>query len=223
MAQEDLNFGQSLGAGPAQPVKLKPVDDGKGIRPRPPRSPFLTRGNLSLLAMFAAGLAGLYALSRRTGPSTALADQSLAHAKVEAALDVLGAPPTAAEIQRQSSAKAIVKEFYTAARQRQVDLRALRGNPFLWRPERPPATRPVEAKPPPKPEKKVPDDLLRAMEAVKTLQLRSVISGHTTVAMISSNVVAVGESINGWTVVRIDPTEVELAWGDERYILRMSE
>jgi len=223
MVQENVNLGQPIGVGAAQPMELKPVDDGVPIRARAPRSPFLTQGNLALLAMFAAGVAGLYALRLRNCPSTALADQSLAHAKVEAALDVLGAAPTAAEAQRKSSAKAIVSEFYTAARQRQIDVRALQGDPFVLRLQPPAATQPVKAKPEPKPEKKVPDDLQRAMEAVKTLKLTSVISGLSTAAMVSSNVVAVGETINGWTVIRIAPTEVELAWRDKRYILRMSE
>ncbi|MGB2819394.1 MAG: hypothetical protein WBF17_00330 [Phycisphaerae bacterium] len=223
MAQEHMSLGQPLGATGAQPVELKPVDNSVPIRPPASRSPFLTRGNLMLVAVFATGVAGLYALSLRNCPSTALADQSLAHAKVEAALDVLAATPTADEAQRQSSAKAIVNEFYTAARQRQIDVRGLKGNPFVFTPEHAPATQPAKPKVEPKPVPKVPDDLQRAMEAVATLKLTSVITGHSTVAMISSNVVAVGETIKGWTVIRIEPTEVELAWRDRKYVVRMSQ
>jgi hypothetical protein len=39
--------------------------------------------------------------------------------------------------------------------------------------------------------------------------------------MISSNLVTVGQTIKGWTVVRIDAREVELSWKDKTYVLEM--
>ena len=138
---------------------------------------------------------------------------------MEAALDVLAAEPTPDEAHRRSSAKAMVSEFYTAARQRQVDLRALQGNPFVFRGA--PKAKPVQPVKPVKVVPKVPDDERQALEAVQTLRLKSIIAGDQTVAMISSNIVGVGETIKGWTVVRIDPKDVELSWKDKNHVLEM--
>jgi len=220
MAPEDLaQIAPPQVASPVEPVELKPIDDTTPIRVRPPRSPFLTTGNLMLVGAFVMGAALLYMLKCRIRPSSALAEQNLAHAKVEAALDVLAAKPTPAQIQRRSTAKAMVSEFYTAARQRQVDLRDLRGNPFVFRGI--PKPKPVELVKPKPIVPKVPDDERQALEAAKTLRLKSIIAGEQTVAMISSNILSVGETIKGWTVIRIDPKEVELSWKDKRHVLEM--
>ena len=207
-------------AGAPPPMELEPIGEAAAVRVKPSRSPFLTRGNLILLAMYAAGIAGLYGLGLRRGPSTALADQTLIHAKVEAALNGMGAPPSRAELQRRSSAKAIVSEFYTAAKQRQVALEALQGNPFVFTSIEPP--KPVEPAPRPEPATRPGDDGSKgAMEAVKALKLQSVLVGRQTTAMISNNLVTAGETINGWKVVRITPHEVELSWRDKTYVLEM--
>jgi len=222
MVQQHVNLDPDATVGSAPPVELRPVDDSVPIRLRTARSPFLTTGNLMLLAMFAAGIVGLYVLSRRNGPSSALAAQNLAHAKVEAALDVLGAAPTEAEVERQSGARAMVNEFYTAARQRQVDKRDLRGNPFVFRGVRPAAPKPVQPKKPAEPVNKVPEELRQAMAAVEGLRLQSILCGNQTTALISSNLVTVGQTIRGWTVTRISPRQVELTWKDKKHVLEIS-
>lgn len=206
-------------APPAGPAAMMPMQNAMAIQMRPPRSPFLTMGNLMLLAMFGIGIAGLYALRLRNGPASVLAEQNLEHAKVEAALNVMPAPGDAGAAGR-SNAVAIVGEFYTAAKQRQIDPRQLRSNPFVFekivKPE--PKPEPVEVKP----KDEVPVDVRNALEVVKTLRLQSVLSGNgTTAAMISNNVVSTGQAIRGWTVVRISPREVELAWRDKKYLLEL--
>jgi hypothetical protein len=208
-----------------QPVELKPIPEAPPIRLKPARSPFLTRPTLMLLGMFAAGLGGLYAVGFRGGPSTALADQTLVDAKVEAALSLMSAAPTASEIESQSRAKAIVNEFYTAARQRQIDLDGLRGNPFIFRPLSPEPNEPNDspAKQPDPPQPSVDKEEQEAMKAVEALALQTVLVGKTdTIARISNNLVTTGQTIQGWTVVRIGPKEVELSWRDKRHVLRMS-
>lgn len=220
MPQENLNV--NLGAEPEAPapvVDLKPAEQAAPIRRRSRGSPFLTRTNLGLLAMFAAGIIGLYALRLRHGPAAALAGEALAHAKVEAALNTLGTGDAAANADGRRSAKAIVGEFYAAARQRQVDARDLMGNPFVPR-------NVEEAPPPPPPEVKAvevkkPDEYEHALRDAKTLRLQSVLVGRQTTAMISSNLVTVGQTIKGWTVARIDAREVELSWKDKTYVLEM--
>jgi hypothetical protein len=219
MAQENLKPDLGAAPGPPHPLELQPVDETASSRRKAATSPFLTRGNLALVAMFAAGIAGLYVLKLRSGPSAALADQDLAHAKVEAALNLLGGPPSAGELQSRSSAKAIVGEFYTAARQRQIDAKDLRGDPFALKLAAPkqiePATQPQKAQPKPS------DEADQAMQAAKSLKLQSVLVGKQTMAMISSNLVTTGQTIKGWTVGRISPREVELIWKDKTYLLEM--
>lgn len=206
-----------------KPVELKPIEEARSLRVKASPSPFLTRANLMLLAMFGAGFVGLYVLSLRNGPSTALADQTLVHAKVEAALNTMGIAPTTAELERHSRAQAIVSEFYTAARQRQIDLKKLGGNPFIFRQPDVPATQPAaEPNEPNEPAPVAPGEK-EAMQAVQGLQLQSVLIDEqgNRIAFISSNLVATGQTIMGWTVVRIDATEVELTWRDKKHVLKM--
>jgi len=220
MSQEDLT---SPAAGEARggPVaELRPAAAEVPLRRRPAGNPFLTRGTVVLVGVYAAGIAGLYGLKLRNGPSTALADQGMLHAKVEAALNVMGAAPPAADLEQRRSAKAIVGEFYTAARQRQTEPKDLKGNPFLCRiPEAAPVqptTRPEPAKP------RGPDEADQALAAAKTLKLQSVlVGGREPTAMISQNLLTEGQTIKGWTVSRITPTEVELTWRDRKHVLEM--
>jgi hypothetical protein len=219
MAQENVNV--ALGTEPEAPAAAapKPAEQAAPIRRRSGGSPFLTRTNLGLLAMFAAGIVGLYALRLRHSPAAALADQTLAHAKVEAALNTLGTAEGGLTAEDRGSAKAIVAEFYAAARQRQVDAKELLGSPFVPR-------NVEDADPPPPPEVKAvevkgPDEFEQALVAVKGLRLQSVLVGKQTTAMISNNLVTVGQTIKGWTVVRIDAREVELSWKDKKYVLEM--
>ncbi len=212
--------GPPTGHQPASPRQLQPAQQSGSVAGGSSSSPFLTRGNLVLLGLYAAGIAGLYLLSLRGGPKSALADQTMVHAKVEAALNSLGTGPadgsTAAD---GATARAIVAEFYTAARQRQVPADGLKTNPFVLEEVKPPAPKPDEPKPDPEPAE--PEGLAEAMEALKTLKLQSVLVGRQTAAMISNNLVTTGQDVRGWTVTRITPGEVELSWQDRTAVLEM--
>ena len=60
------------------------------------------------------------------------------------------------------------------------------------------------------------------MSAVHTLSLQSVVTGeHGTMAMISNNLLTVGQRIHGWTVSEIGPRHVVLAWKDRQHVLHM--
>lgn len=220
MAPENVNPGQA-GGGPGAPLELAPVDESAALnRPVKP-NPFLTRGNLLLLGMFAVGIAGVYVLSLRNGPTRAMAEQNLDHAKVEAALNVLASQPILAANQKGSTARAIVNEFYTAARQRQVPTAALACNPFVFQA--------IEANPQPdpnaaeqaSPKDKGPDEAALALKAAQALHLQSVVDGEPKMALISGNPMTVGQTINGWTVARIGAREVELTWKDQTFVLQM--
>lgn len=214
----------ALGVEASRPVELKPAREPARTAAALPagRNPFLTRGNLAILGMFAAAIAGLYLLSLRNGPSSALADQMLVHAKVEAALSVLSAKPSALQVEQRSNARAIVGEFYAAAQQRQVPPGGLRSNPFVFQPIKPPDPVPEreanEAEPP---KDETPIEQKQAMAVVQKLKLHMILTGSKPVALISGNLLSEGESIEGWTVHRIEPREVELVWQDQKYVLKM--
>ncbi|HUS92690.1 MAG TPA: hypothetical protein VM695_12610 [Phycisphaerae bacterium] len=212
------------GPGNPPPPAPQPVEEAAPIQPKASCSPFLTPGNLLVLGMFAAAIVGVYVLGRRVGPATALAGQELVHAKVEAALSVLEAGPTPGDLAQRTTAKAIVGEFYTAAKQRQIGVRGLRGNPFIFqdiREREPPPPAPEPAK---VPVDTVPEDQKQALAQLKTLKLQSILFGpQTTMAVISSNMVTAGEEIGGWKVERITAQEVELSWKDLKHVLVMQK
>lgn len=178
---------------------------------------FLTRGNVVLLALYVGGFGGLWLFGRQAGgPNKTLADQKSMHAKVESALNLLEAAPAGTSA---SNAKAIVSEFYMAAKQRQLDAELLTKNPFIFEAVH------VEAKPvePEKPKvEAVPDDNEKyAMAAVKGLRLQSVLMGKQTMAVISNNMLTEGQKIGPWLVSRIDARQVELTWKDKTHVLKM--
>jgi len=59
------------------------------------------------------------------------------------------------------------------------------------------------------------------MAEVRKLRLQSVLVGRQTAAMVSNNLLTTGQTINGWTVSRIEPREVELTWKDQKYVLEL--
>jgi hypothetical protein len=181
-------------------------------------NPFMTRGSLALLGMCAAGFIALYLLGGRSGPSAAMGEQVLVHAKVEAALKVMDSQPTAAELSKRTNAKAIADDFYTAARQRQVDRKQLERNPFVFK-EKAPDAAPIELPREVEIKDNVPAELKAALEDVKGLRLQTVLVGRSPAALISNNLVTRGQVIKGWTVTRIDSREVELTWKDQKHVL----
>lgn len=222
MLQENVNLNVA-GAPPALPqgVELKPVEQSEGgPPPAAAGNAFLSRGNLMVLGIYLAGFAGLYTLSLRSGPSRALAQNSTVHAKVESALDLLEAAAAGGAAEPRSTAKAIVGEFYMAAKQRQVSSVALKGNPFLFH-SHAAETKPVE-QPKVRPETlAAADEEKQAMATLRTLRLQSVLVGRQTMAVISNNLLTSGQKIGPWTVGRISTREVELTWRDKTYVLKM--
>ncbi len=206
--------------GPAMSAELQPCQVQAPVARKPKRSGFLTRGSLVLLGVYATGFAALYVLGHSGGPKAAKGEQNLVYAKVDAALNLMEAQPGAGELNKRTDAKAIVEEFYTAARQRQVDRGRLARNPFVFKdkaPEAAPVVVPKEVDP----KDSVPAELKAAMAAVKTLKLQSVLVGKCPAALVSNNLVTNGQNIKGWTVTRISPREVELTWKDQKHVLEL--
>jgi len=220
MVQEVMNAPSGGPDAPGQPAELEPVAQVPAGCSPTQKSPFLTRGNLMLIGMLAAGVVGVWVLSLRNGPSSALADQQLVHTRVEVALQVLGDGPTEADAQRRSNARAIVREFYTAAKQRQVPVKQLKGNPFVFESAAPPEKN-TAPKEPPKP-KIDPLDVERdrALEAVKGLHVIGILAGDPPTASITgAGNVRVGDRVVGWKVTRIDRRTVEVHWSNAKHKL----
>jgi hypothetical protein len=63
-----------------------------------------------------------------------------------------------------------------------------------------------------------------ALAAVKGFKLQSVLMGANpsdNLAMVSNNLLAVGQEIAGWTVRKIEPQRVTLSWRDQEHVLEM--
>ena len=219
MAREVVNGEQNPYAGAetvAAEGKVRPEAAGR-------KFPAISRGNLMLGGLFLAGIAGVYLLSLRNSPANASAEESTAEAQVDSALSMLSkARPSSPDRQ---NAPDIVNSFYYAAVQRQIPLDRLKGNPFVFRPPHgvAPTTKPVEAKSAPV-EDEGAKELSEAMVAVRDLRLQSVLIGKSgATAIISNNLLSEGQTIQGWTVSKIQAREVLLMWKDQKFVLKMQE
>jgi hypothetical protein len=127
---------------------------------------------------------------------------------------------------KATNAKEVVESFYRAAKDRQIPLSDLEGNPFVYVPPKAPAPEPVKKEEPDKeeaPEDPQADQRAEAIRAVQDLELQSVLlGGRTRSAMISNNLLAEGQTIKGWTVSRIESRRVILTWREETYVLQMA-
>ena len=186
------------------------------------RMPSWSRGNLFLAAMFAAGIGGVYLLSLRSGPKKVSAQLQQDELRVDTALAALKSP-----VSSKSKTMELVKTFYYQTKQRQIPLRSLKGNPFVFIPP-PEAKSVVPAKSQDQPDHRTRREeekqLADALRAAKELTLQSVLMGkHETIAMISNNLLTKGRRIRGWTIVDIRPREVVLKWKDQTYLLKMAQ
>jgi hypothetical protein len=182
------------------------------------------RDNALLLAMPVIAAGVLYALSLRGGPAAASAQQLQNELQVESAISSLTAKTS--DVNKVKT-QGILDNFYHEAKQRQIPLERLQGNPFVFKAPsggnpKTAATKPVEIVPVAPP---VDNDLTAAMNAVKQMHLQSILSGSSgrAIATISNNLLTEGQTISGWTVGKIAPTEVTLTWRDQTYVLKMKE
>lgn len=220
--------GQTVPGGPqttpeapgAAPLAAPPPGSGLGKRSTARKGAKLpiSTVNFLMIGLYGAGILGVYLLSLRAGVEVASAEEQATTAKVEALLDMdqaMSAQP------KPDETAAVVDTFYYDAKQRQIPVRLLVGNPFLYVP---PGTGLTS-----KELNKLTTSQVREREkrnammaAVRDLQLQSVLSrGERAMAIISGNLVAEGQTINGWTVKSIQSKEVILKWRDEEFVLKM--
>jgi hypothetical protein len=198
---------------PAPQEDLTSAEETFGRRSRP-----LSKGNLLLVAMFAAGMGCIYLLGLRGGPAKASAEQQRVETQVDTVLTQLSQANSA---DRKKQTSGIVNTFYFEADKRQIPANQLKTNPFVMKTAPPPEPAPLA-----EPEKPAPAqedrDAVSAMESVKTMELQSVLMGaHGAVAVISNNMLTEGQTFQGWTVVKIHPKEVLLTWREQKRVLKM--
>ena len=180
-------------------------------------------GNMVLAILFAAGIAMVYTMSLRTGPAPASAAVAKTELTVETTLTQLtglAASPNG----KSQSAKDIVAGFYLEARQRQIPISSLRGNPFVFRRPAPASPQLLTATDSPLAQSDEPSlDTRAAMDAIKQLRLQSVLVGAQgrSTALISNNLLSEGQQIAGWTVSSIASKQVVLTWQDQTHVLKM--
>jgi len=181
----------------------------------------LSKENALLAGLFVAGMIAVYLLGLRGGPAEASASQRAAERQVDSALQQLDRMlPDAAP--GRSKAKQVVDTFYYEARQRQIPIEQLSGNPFVFTLPAPRAEPLRTTRTEATDLRTQPEDDVDVSQAVKNLRLQSVLMGtHGATAMISNNMLTEGQEIQGWTVKTILPREVILTWKDRQYVLSM--
>ena len=200
---------------------------GRREKTRGPQRQML-RANIVLAGLFIAGGATVYGLAFRDRTATASAEQQAVESQVEAAiLQLTGPKASDAPDAPGSVTQGLLETFYAQVTERQIPPEALRKNPFYFVH---PTGRTIEVSvgangsAPPKvvaqpgvlTEKTV-------LEELKTLALQSVMMGRngTGTAIISNNLLTVGQSIKCFTVTKINPDSVVLDWEGKEYELTM--
>jgi hypothetical protein len=182
----------------------------------------LRQGNLLLVALVLAGLAGVYLLSLRSGPATASAQQVQDEMRVDAALTNLRHPPEGGLAAQKS--RTIIDMFYHETRQKQVPVSQLVANPFVFKIPGAGVAMLVSQEPDQAVKTDVDMSGPAALAAVRQLKLQSVLMGSRpseSLAMVSNNLLAVGQEVGGWTVRKIEPSRVTLTWREQEYVLEM--
>jgi len=189
----------------------------------------MTRANIVLAGLFIAGGITVYVLSLHKGPAQASADEKLIETNVDSAILRLNSSPVVGPEARSAAnlTRGLLKSFSEQIIDSQVPLSKLPKDPFVFvRPASSIAEDPIPDSKPKKPTK-TPEEITyaEAMEKLKKLTLQSVMmgSGQYRVAIISNNLLTVGQKIDGFTVKRIDSEEVVLTWKGSDYSLEMED
>jgi hypothetical protein len=187
----------------------------------------MLRANIILACLLLVGVGVVYALSQRKGPATASAEQQAAESQVDSALLRLSGQGALASGTAKPTQK-LLAEFFQQVSDRQVPLDRLGKNPFLFvRPgqslltaTQPQAGGTVEAEPAAAPVKQ---DIEQVKAALKRLRLQSVMMGGNSggTALISNNLLTVGQRIDCFVVQAIQPGQVVLGWEDREFTLKM--
>jgi hypothetical protein len=221
-ASIEADSGDALAAPVETQAASGPLD--KATPPRPGLSPVL-RDNVLLVLLFVAGVGGVFVLSLHKNPPLVDQDQKKVEAQVDAAILRLNAAD-ASTIAGQSSQK-VLQEFYNRSTTTQIPLKDLKKNPYVFVPPHPAGPiPPAESdKPAVDPEQKAREQSLeKANEAFRQMRLQSVMMGRGgATAIISNNLLTVGQQFQGFTVKSITARSVVLAWREREFVLSMQQ
>lgn len=219
--------------GPADLPDMGPAPAGEAQvdSPQHPHSSYksqMTRANIVLAVLFVGGAATVYALSLRKGPAEASAEQKLIESSVDSAILRLKYAPARGSnaLNARNVARDLLSSFSDRIVKSQVPLDKLDKNPFKFAPLARRASPPItEPQPQPKQPAKTPEQITyeQAMERLSRLRLQSVMMDSSgSAAIISNNLLTVGQQMEGFTVKRIGPKSVVLTWGGQEFVLKMS-
>ncbi len=175
--------------------------------------------NVILAILFAAGMAVVYALSIQGGPDKADAKQNSLIRRVDATIMQVKRD---APKRKASKAKAEIRadELYLRTLKQQIPLSELSDNPFVF-------TLPSREVDPGDMNDAAANGAARtaaALARAHTLDLQSIIVGETgQMAVISDQLLTVGQTIRTWKVTFISDSKVVLAWGTMTYTLRIKQ
>ena len=194
-----------------------------GKRSNPYRMEVL-RSNLFLVALFITGAAVVYGLSWGKGPQKVSAEEKLVEAQVDSAILRLSqqASNSSNAPRPGQITKEILHNFQERMLKSQIPLQKLRKNPFVFvQPIRKPTISIVHKEPDKKNsslnQRETQEDVINAL---KKLHLQSVLIGRNgATAIISNNLLTVGQRIEGFTIESITPRQVVLSRRGKRYIL----
>ena len=225
MDTENIDITENDGLSAGESKTFDPVGDTRSARKSVLPSKM---GNLMLVVMVLVSCAAVYLLRLHTGPQTASAQQQQDEIRVDTVLSMIDTNMCSTKSGAETSA--VIDTFYYEANQRQIPLWKLSGNPFVFK-------APKRKETP----KKATDNTQRnnallqknanaeemrtiALNRLDKLELQSVmVSPNGSVAMISNNLIAQGQKIEGWTVAEVKSRQVILTWKNLKHTLQMPE
>lgn len=186
------------------------------------------RANIVLIGVFVAGAATVYGLTFRNTPAKASAEQQVVESQVEAMIMRLASAAAKGDVRKPGRVtNDLLKNFYDQITERQIPLRGLQKNPFHFVGPRLRVIWPAPGTRQRSQVKRAPEDPEKLTEEKAALELgklhlQSVMMGRSgSTAIISNNLLTVGQKIKCFTVKKIDSDSVVLEWGGKRYVLSM--
>lgn len=182
------------------------------------------KSNGVLAALFLAAGIGIYIFAIKRGPAQASAQQKQVELQVDSAILRLSQPTSGPS--ESTDTQQLIKNFYSEIAQRQVPLEKLKKNPFVFVPptSAPAAVTTRAAEDPPLNPVDVNEKAAydKAMANLKKMTLQSVVMGKNGgTAIISNNLLTVGQQIEEFTIKSITPKSAVLTFQGKDYTLYM--
>jgi len=189
----------------------------------------MNRANILLVVLFAGGLGSVYFLSLRKLPNEANAEERVAEIQVDNLILRLGQRSGAGAGARGTHrvTRELLRSFCEQIAQRQIPAGNLKKNPFAFVAPRSAQPKPISTQPVnqrlPEHSSSEQESYERTLATFRALHLQSVMMGRSgRMAIISNNVLSVGERIEMFTIKAIESDAVVLTWQGKAFVLKMS-